>query len=358
MKKITILAMALLLCSFAFSQDPAIHVTEEGNVAIGWWNTPAKFNVWNGGILTDSYFGFYGGNFTIPEEGSFMAIDPGGDNLGFYIHGEPQLTVNNFGGQPRVGIGTGSSQLDYPLHIKANRSANPMLRLESTSTVCFIEYNTEEINGSDYWYAGVNWLYPDKFSFAGTGYGPTVFFDKWGYNGFSIAEPEAVIHITQLGWDLKDGFRISNQSSVLNIYGRAEGSFHIDANTWLILNRDGQYVRIGTEILPSYPLHMASGAHVTVGGVWTDASSRDLKENIQDITVEEALAALALLTPKKYNYKTDKEEEYLGFIAEDVPDLVATNDRKSMSPMDVVALLTKIVQEQQKKIEELESRIQ
>ena len=85
---------------------------------------------------------------------------------------------------------------------------------------------------------------------------------------------------------------------------------------------------------------------------------QSLKENIQDLTVEEALEALAELSPKKYNYKTEKDEVYLGFISEDVPDLVATKDRKSMSSMDVVALLTKIVQDQQKKIEELESRIQ
>jgi cell division protein FtsB len=35
-----------------------------------------------------------------------------------------------------------------------------------------------------------------------------------------------------------------------------------------------------------------------------------------------------------------------------VPALVATEDRKALSPMDVVAVLTKVVQEQQKAIEE------
>ena len=37
----------------------------------------------------------------------------------------------------------------------------------------------------------------------------------------------------------------------------------------------------------------------------------------------------------------------MGFIAEDVPDLVATKDRKGLSPMDIVAVLTKVLQEQQ-----------
>ena len=58
-----------------------------------------------------------------------------------------------------------------------------------------------------------------------------------------------------------------------------------------------------------------------------------------------------------YNYKVDKQEEHVGFIAEDVPDIVATNDRKSLSPMDIVGVLTRVVQEQQKKIAELEARL-
>ncbi len=107
---------------------------------------------------------------------------------------------------------------------------------------------------------------------------------------------------------------------------------------------------------PTHPLQMSSGAHVTSGGVWTNASSKEYKENIHDLTGDEALEALLQLAPKKYNYKVEQTEEYLGFIAEEVPELVATKDRKSLSPMDIVAVLTKVVQQQQKRIEELEAR--
>jgi hypothetical protein len=102
---------------------------------------------------------------------------------------------------------------------------------------------------------------------------------------------------------------------------------------------------------PNYPLEMGSGARVTIGGVWTDASSREYKENIRDLSYKEATSALSLLKPSKFNYKVDKDDDYLGFIAEDVPDLVATKDRKGLSPMDIVAVLTKVVQQQQEKIE-------
>jgi hypothetical protein len=118
----------------------------------------------------------------------------------------------------------------------------------------------------------------------------------------------------------------------------------------------GGYVGIGTST-PSYPLHMSSGAYCSTGGTWTNASSRRLKENIHDLTIGEAVEALLKLNPVKYNYKTDKADMQVGFIAEDVPDLVATADRKGMSPMDVVAVLTKVVQEQHKIITDLQERM-
>jgi len=99
-------------------------------------------------------------------------------------------------------------------------------------------------------------------------------------------------------------------------------------------------------------LTMANGASCTVGGVWTNASSISLKENIQDLSTQEAVETLNNLNPVKYNYKADKEERHVGFIAEDVPDMVASKDRKGMSPMDVTAVLTQVVKEQQKMIQE------
>ncbi len=105
-------------------------------------------------------------------------------------------------------------------------------------------------------------------------------------------------------------------------------------------------------------LTMRNGAALSAGGVWQDASSRALKENIEDLPADEALETLEGLSPVTFNYKTDQEESHVGFIAEDVPDLVATKDRKNMSPMDVVAVLTKVVQDQQKTINELQNRLE
>ena len=115
---------------------------------------------------------------------------------------------------------------------------------------------------------------------------------------------------------------------------------------------------IGSSSNPlQHPLQMDSGAYVTSGGVWTNASSRAYKENIISLTTEKANKTLDGLNPVEYNYKIDKEDKHVGFIAEDVPELVATKDRKGLSPMDIVAVLTRVVQEQKNTIAELSKKV-
>ncbi|NEP94493.1 MAG: tail fiber domain-containing protein [Okeania sp. SIO2G4] len=88
-------------------------------------------------------------------------------------------------------------------------------------------------------------------------------------------------------------------------------------------------------------------------------SSRQLKENINTLTIEDALETLEGLNPVQFRYKEDHQQEtHIGFIAEDVPDLVASRDHKTLSPMDIVAVLTKVVKEQNNTISLLMQKVQ
>jgi hypothetical protein len=58
-----------------------------------------------------------------------------------------------------------------------------------------------------------------------------------------------------------------------------------------------------------------------------------------------------------YQYNEEPDEDYVGFIAEDLPELVAMKDRKSLASMDVVAVLTKVVQDQERRHEDQERTI-
>ncbi|MBN4050313.1 tail fiber domain-containing protein [Desulfobulbus sp. AH-315-M07] len=109
-------------------------------------------------------------------------------------------------------------------------------------------------------------------------------------------------------------------------------------------------VGIGTTD-PQALLHVA-GTAICDGGC--TSSSRELKDNIRDLSTKEALATMRKLRPTRFTYKHNGEEE-VGFIAEDVPDLVAKPGRKGLDAMDIVAVLTKVVQQQQSELTRLRS---
>lgn len=116
--------------------------------------------------------------------------------------------------------------------------------------------------------------------------------------------------------------------------------------------------RIGLGVSsPLYQIHHSSGARLDAGS-WINASSRTVKQDIHDLDRNAALDAFKALQPVTFAYKADPAQTRVGFIAEDVPALVATADRKGLSSMDIVAVLTKVVQEQQRTIDELQTRVQ
>lgn len=88
------------------------------------------------------------------------------------------------------------------------------------------------------------------------------------------------------------------------------------------------------------------------------ACSREFKENISAISVEEAVTTLEALNPIRYDYKGQKAfRQNLGFIAEEMPDNLASEDRKSVSPFEVIPVLTRVAKEQQKSIARLQETI-
>jgi hypothetical protein len=124
--------------------------------------------------------------------------------------------------------------------------------------------------------------------------------------------------------------------------------FHIDYSGNIGLN---------TYVIPGIAIATGTGAYLSAGGVWTNASSRALKEDIRELSTRDALRTLEGLRPVSFRYRDTDGEAHVGFIAEDVPDLVATRDRKGVSAMDVVAVLTRVVKEQQEQLAELAAEV-
>jgi len=109
-------------------------------------------------------------------------------------------------------------------------------------------------------------------------------------------------------------------------------------------------------------IQMADGGSYT--GTWNAASSRAIKTGVVPLSSADAAAVVDGLEPVRFRYTARPDDEHLGFIAEDVPELVATPERKSLCEMDIVAALTRVVQDQQAAIdgngrllEQLEARL-
>jgi hypothetical protein len=257
--------------------------------------------------------------------------------------------------------------------LKAN---NTRLRFEDTSTSAGFATTDWQLSANDTFSGGANKFFVEDLA-AGTvpflieGGTPSnaLYVDSTGRIGLgtstpgrnlSIADPvSTIIRMEQSAspfqaWDVV----ANNNNFYVRDVNHEFNPFIIRTSTpdnTLVLDSTG---RLGLGVsAPLYQIHHSSGARLDAGN-WVNASSRAVKQDIHQLDAGAAMKALKALEPVTFAYKENPAEMNVGFIAEDVPDLVATTDRKGLSSMDVVAVLTKVIQGQQQTIEELQTRLQ
>ncbi len=154
------------------------------------------------------------------------------------------------------------------------------------------------------------------------------------------------------------GIRDISPNALLEINGNGSDDDYLNLTTTsaatvgnILTIKNNGFVGVN-QSSPVYPLQFGNGAYVSATGNFINASSRDYKENISDLNVSDALSAFSKLKPVGYNYKNEPSHRYLGFIAEDVPDIVSDKNRQGLSPMDIAAVLTKVIKHQQNVLEE------
>ncbi|UCC28758.1 MAG: hypothetical protein JSU86_11210 [Phycisphaerales bacterium] len=127
----------------------------------------------------------------------------------------------------------------------------------------------------------------------------------------------------------------------------------------------------------SHPIHVGmgaddgNGAHLTIGGVWTSASSRECKTNFQTLGREGLMSRIRGLPVQAWEYKGTGERHVFPY-AEDFQDAFdvgvlkedGTRERRYLAAMDVagvalagVKALDRIVKEKDARIAELEARL-
>ena len=86
---------------------------------------------------------------------------------------------------------------------------------------------------------------------------------------------------------------------------------------------------------PAFPIHHSSGARLTAGGVWTNASSRSLKTAFEAIDPLAVLAKVADLPVQGWRYKVeDASTRHIGPVAEDFQRLFGLGDGESIGTVD------------------------
>jgi hypothetical protein len=153
-----------------------------------------------------------------------------------------------------------------------------------------------------------------------------------------------------------------------------ENQMRVRANggaTFIVDSGDYEWVRF--KVAGGHLIDTSIGAYLTMGGTWTNSSSRDLKEHFAPVSGTEVLAALAEMPIQTWNYKAeDPSIRRMGPVAEDFYAAFGLGEGEaqiSTVDADGVALaaiqgLHQLLQEkdaqmaaQQEQIDDLETRL-
>jgi hypothetical protein len=269
-----------------------------------------------------------------------------------------------------------TSAESYGLATAKLKANNTRLKFEDTSTSAGFATTDWQLSANDTFSGGANKFFVEDLTavtsplvIEGATPNNTLYLDSTGRVGIGTSTPARDLTISV---PVSAGIRMEQNASPFqawdivannnNFYVRdvnhEQDPFIIKTSApyySLVIDSTG---RIGLGVAsPLYQIHHSSGARLDAGN-WVNASSRAVKQDIHQLDRNAAFDALKGLEPVTFAYKANPGDMQVGFIAEDVPDLVATTDRKGLSSMDVVAVLTKVVKEQQRTIEEMQARLQ
>ncbi len=174
-----------------------------------------------------------------------------------------------------------------------------------------------------------------------------------GLEGGSVFGSKAALP----NWGIVNGFTFTPGTPQQDLGFRVGSAITGQATGPAMIIKASGNVGIGTND-PTHLIETAGGAYCD-GNDWYPASSRDYKEEINKLDPMAAIAALNQLEPVTYRYKNQKgwARKRVGFIAEDMPAMLAVPGKKALSNTDIIATLTQVVKEQQKAIAKLNRRL-
>ena len=149
------------------------------------------------------------------------------------------------------------------------------------------------------------------------------------------------------GWDgtIKGNMRLDNGPD-MNVLFESDGDGYVSK-------------RFGIGVLePSNPLEHSSGAHLTIGGTWTNASDKNLKENFEKVDGLEILEKIEDLPVAEWNYKAEGDDiKHIGPTAQDFKEAFDLGDNdKSISTIDPSGVALVAIKELAKQNKDLKKK--
>ena len=205
-------------------------------------------------------------------------------------------------------------------------------------------------------------LYSISGKIAGYDIDPTNGFTHVGYDDYYCEYSRFKLHLGGLWGTTQDGywtlFAVGNKGEFAHIDTGASTS----GGLWITKNGTNNPYDFSGNVMHMWAENIYSNLH---GNPQWAGSDRKLKQNIEDLDISEAEELIQSVRPRKFEFKHEAGKKRYGFIAQEVREILPDDsgveyedhDMCNINYTDFIAPLCKIVQEQQKEIEELKQRI-
>jgi len=142
---------------------------------------------------------------------------------------------------------------------------------------------------------------------------------------------------------------VSERENQFRVRATGGGRFDVNNSRWVNIWDDG------TNLIST-----STGARLSTGGVWTNASDRNLKENFAAVDGKAILETLASLPISIWNYKSESPSvKHIGPTAQDFYEKFRLNkDDKSISTIDPAGIALAAIQQLKKENDAMRAELQ
>jgi trimeric autotransporter adhesin len=212
-------------------------------------------------------------------------------------------------------------------------SGGRLCRASGSYSVVFGGHSNEALGSSSVVCGGRSNQATATYSYAGGGYGNKA-------SGLNSMVPGGLYNEAAGSYSFAAGREAKANNTGSFVWGDNQGSAIASTGSNQFIVRSSGGIWFGSNSSPSIPsgqfIATSTGAYLSSGGTWTNASDRNLKEGFSPVNESEILAKVSELPITSWNYKSeDRSVTHIGPVAQDFNAAFNLgNDERSISTVD------------------------